>query len=314
MSATFNLLSDSTCDFSLEDAQRLNVTILPFTYTEAGKPDGGFHGIDDQFQTRSAHEFYDAIRNGATPMTSQPSPLVFEEAFRAALDTGLPSVLFCITSALSGGFNGAVSALDRLKEEMGVDELPIYIIDSGVTSTAQYLLVEEAARRRDAGATAEEVFQWALEARHRLHSIFMVDSLDTLQRGGRLPKTVALVAGALDAKPLLHFNIDGSLGVVGVARGRVKGIKKLVKHYAEAHLDDGCGPVVSIGNADCPADLDRLAELLKEQNPDLRVMTSTIGPTIGCHVGPGMISCCFWGADRRTSKESKKVKGFRRNA
>ena len=302
MAALFNLLSDSTCDFSLEDSTRMGVTILPFTYTEAGKADGGFHGTDDQFQSRSAHEFYQAIRDGAAPMTSQPSQLVFEDAFRAALETGLPSVLFCITSGLSGGYNGACTALDRLKEELGKDDLPIYIVDCTVTSTAQYLLVEQAARMRDNGATAKEVYEWALEARYHVQTLFMVDSLDTLQRGGRIPKGVAAVASALDAKPMLSFNLDGTLKIVGVSRGRNKGIKRLVKFYEENHDSEQYGPVVAIGNADCSDDLERYAEMLRKADPSVRIMTSNIGPTIGCHVGPGMMSCVFWGADRRTGK------------
>ena len=310
MAALFNLLSDSTCDFSVDDSTRMGVTILPFTYTEAGKEGGGFHGIDDQFQERTPHEFYEAIRNGATPMTSQPSQLVFEVAFRAALDTGLPSVLFCITSGLSGGYNGAVTALDRLKEELGRDDLPIYIVDCGVTSTGQYLLVEEAARMREAGATAREVYDWALEARYNVRVLFMVDSLETLHRGGRIPKSVALVAGALDAKPLLNFNLDGTLGIVGVTRGRAKGMKKLVRFYAENHGDD-YPPVVAIGNADCPEDLERLRTMLLEEDPTVRVLTSNIGPTIGCHVGPGMLSCVCWGPDRRQDKARGRVKGVR---
>lgn len=311
MPAKFILMSDSPCDFSVEDSERLDVETLPFTYTEAGKEDGGFHGIDDQFRSRTPHEFYEAIRHGAMPMTSQPSQMVFEEAYRKALDAGMPLVLFCISTGISGGYNGAVAALDRLKEELGRDDLPIYVVDTLIASTAQYLLVEQAARMRDAGATAEEVYEWALEARYHVHVTFTVENLDTLHRGGRVPKTVALVAGALDAKPLLHFDVDGKLGIVGVTRGRAKSIKRLVKHYAEAHTDEGFGSCIAIGNADCPEDLERLRELLLEVDPDAEILTSNIGPTIGCHVGPGMISCCFWGTDRRKSKATGKVKGVR---
>lgn len=314
MSRLFNIISDSTCDFSLEDSKRMDVTILPFTYTEAGKPDGGFHGADDQFQSRTPHEFYEAIRLGAAPMTSQPSQLIFESAFKAALETGLPTIVFCISSGLSGGYNGAVTALDRIKEELGKDDLPIYIIDCLITSTPMYLLVEEAVRRRDAGQTVEQVVEWAQSARFHARTIFMVDNLDALHRGGRIPKAVAIVGGMLDAKPLLNFNLDGSLGVIGVTRGRAKGIKKLAQHYEKYHVNDPYGPVVAIGNADCPEDLDHLEKLLRKVEPDVRVLRSNIGPTIGCHVGPGMVSCCFWGEDRHASRGYGKVKGLRQDS
>lgn len=311
--AQFNLLSDSPCDFSVEDSQRLNVPCLPFTYTEAGKPDGGFHGEDDLFATRTPHEFYEAIRNGATPMTSQPSQLVFEDAFRACAKTGKPTLLITISSGISGGYNGACTARDRVIEELGEENVPpIYIVDSLIASTCQYLLVEECAQRRDRGEEAKDVYQWALEARYYIRTIFMVDNLDTLHRGGRIPKTVAVVAGALDAKPLLNFNLDGSLGIIGITRGRHKGIKKLVEHYEKYGNDSFCDShKVTIGNADCPKDLGRLEKKLKDVNPEAVVLPSNIGPTIGCHVGPGMLSCCFWGDDRRKGKGYGKVRGLK---
>ncbi len=299
MSVKFNLLSDSTCDFTAEESRRNNVTILPFTYTEAGKPDGGFHGVDDQFQSRTPHEFYQAIRDGATPMTSQPSQLVFEQAFREALETGLPTVLFCISSGLSGGYNGAVTALDRLKEELGKDDLPIYIVDTLLAATPMYLLVRQAVKMRDEGAEAREVYEWALEARYNVQTLVVVNSLETLQRGGRIPKSVAVVAGALDAKPVLDMKTDGTLRVVGVTRGMKKGLKRLVKFYADSYHEDAYEQIINIGNADYQEEVDHLIELLKKADPNAQIVVTNIGPTIGCHVGPDMISMSFWGADRR---------------
>ena len=310
MSAKFVLMSDSTCDFSREDAERMDVRCLPFTYTEAGRPDGGLHGEDDLFQARSAHEFYGAIRQGAVPMTSQPSQMVFEQTFRELADGGRPAVLFCISSGISGGYNGAVTALERVEEELG-RKLPILVVDSLLASTAFYLLLEQAVRLRDEGREAQEVYDWAQDARYHVRTIFMVDNLDTLHRGGRIPKTVALVAGALDAKPLLNFNLDGSLGIIGITRGRRKGMRKLAEHYAQYHRDNQYAPTVCIGDADCEADRARLAALLEEVQPGVRVQPSTIGPTIGCHVGPGMLSCCFWGDDRREGKGYGRVRGLR---
>ena len=313
MSVKCNIMCDSTCDFTAEQAKERGVTILPFHYVEAGKPDGGLCGDDDLFQSRSAHEFYDAIRHGATPMTSQPSQLEYDEAFQAAYESGVPTVLFCISSGISGGYNGAVMSLDRLKEAHPDEEVRIYVVDSLIASTALTLLVREACNKRDEGLNAEQLVAWAEEARFRVHTLFMVDNLDALHRGGRLPKGVAVIGDALDVKALLHFNLDGTLGIRSVARGRKKGLRKLVDYYDKNHVladeQNACG----VGDADVADDGFSVASELRRLDDTLEVLRPTIGPTIGAHVGPGMVSCVFWGTDRRNDKQVTKVKGVRQS-
>ncbi len=311
MAVKCRIMCDSTCDLSAERAAELDVKIIPFHYVEAGKPDGGLAGDDDLFQTRTAHEFYDAIRRGACPMTSQPSQLEYDEAFQEAYDSGIPTVLFCISSGISGGYEGAVTSLNRFKEAHPDEDVRIYVIDSLVASTALNLLIEEACHQRDAGLNAEELVLWANEARYRVHAIFMVENLDALHRGGRIPKGVSLVGDALDVKAILHFNLDGSLGIRSVARGRKKGIRKLVEHFDKSRIIEPYGHVVCVGDADAPNDGYVIASELRAVDQELEVLRSTIGPTIGCHVGPGMVSCCFWGADRRGDKAVGRVKGVR---
>ena len=299
MSAICNIMCDSTCDFTAEQAAERNVTILPFHYIEAGKPDGGLCGDDDLFQSRCAHDFYDAIRNGAAPMTSQPSQLEYDEAFKAAYESGVPTVMFCISSGISGGYNGAVASLDRLKEAHPGEEVRIYVVDTLIASTALTLLLNEACNKRDAGASAEDIVAWAEEARFRVRVMFMVENLDALHRGGRIPKGVAVVGDALGVKPMLHFNLDGTLGICGVARGRKKGLRKLVEHYKKNVVHGDEANVVAVGDADVPEDGFNVAAELRAFDETLEVLRPTIGPTIGSHVGPGMVSCVFWGKDRR---------------
>ena len=299
MSAICNIMCDSTCDFTAKQAAERNVTILPFHYVEAGKPDGGLSGDDDLFQSRCAHDFYDAIRNGAAPMTSQPSQLEYDEAFQAAYESGVPTVMFCISSGISGGYNGAVASLDRLKENHPGEQIPIYVVDTLIASTALTLLLNEACNKRDAGASAEQIVAWAEEARFRVRVMFMVENLDALHRGGRIPKGVAVVGDALGVKPLLHFNLDGTLGICGVARGRKKGLRKLVEHYKKNVVHGDEANVVAVGDADVPEDGFNVAAELRAFDETLEVLRPTIGPTIGSHVGPGMVSCVFWGKDRR---------------
>ena len=311
MAVTCNIMCDSTCDFTADQAAARGVRILPFHYTEANKPDGGLSGDDDLFQSRSAHEFYDAIRHGACPMTSQPSQLEYDEAFRAAYESGVPTVLFCITSGLSGGYEGALMSLQRLKDAHPDEEVRIYVVDSGVASTALTLLLNEACNKRDEGMNAEQLVMWAEEARYHVHTLFMVDNLDALHRGGRLPKGVAVIGDALDVKALLHFNLDGTLGIRAVARGRRKGMRRLVDYFQKNRELEPYGHVVAVGDADVAEDGFNVASELKRMDPELRVLRPTIGPTIGSHVGPGMLSCCFWGDDRRNDKQVTKVKCVR---
>lgn len=299
MNEQCRILSDSTCDLSARRAAELGVGILPFHYIEAGVEGGGLHGDDDLFTSISAHEFYDAIRAGAHPLTSQPSQLEFQESFLKVFEEGVPTVLFCISSGISGGCEGALSTLRRLQDEHPGAHTPIYIIDTLSASTPMNLLIEAACKRRDAGCTAEEIFRWAEDAKWRLQTLFMVDDLDALHRGGRVPKTVATVGGALDVKPLLTFDLSGRLSMTGIARGRRKGLAKLSRNFIAKHANGEDGLIVAIGDSDCPDDGDRLAQEIAATMPNVRVLRSTIGPTIGSHVGPGMVSCCFWGDDRR---------------
>lgn len=297
--AKFYLMTDSPCDFSPEMVKETGIGIFHFTYTEAGKADGGFHGVDDLFVSRTPHEFYEAIRHGAQPMTSQPSQMEFEKAFKERAKADLPTVYLAFSSGISGCYEGACTALERVKDELGEPHLPIYIVDCKIGSTSQYLFIVEAIRQRDKGLTAQEMVAWAEEARYYVHTIFMVDNLDTLHRGGRIPKSVAVVGGALDVKPLLTFDLDGALSIIAVSRGRKKGIKRMANFYRKLHSTDMLSSAVAIGNADCPRDAERMANEVTKINDSAIPMISTIGPTIGCHVGPGMLSCCFWGPDRR---------------
>ena len=295
-----NLITDSCCDLSQEFLENNNVRVLNFTYAEADGNPEGLNGVDDLFESLTAHEFYDAMRMGAQPMTSQPSPAAFEQAFREAIASGVPAVYISLSSGISGCYEGALSVLERLKEELGPD-IPVYVVDSKMGSTAQALLVAEAVRQRDKGLTAPEMVRWLEEARYYVQIIFMVDDLKALHRGGRIPAGVAIAGSVLDVKPLLTFDLDGTLAMTGVARGRKKAMRKIAEFYRKNHGTATYENVATLGNADCPQDMRHLRDALLKEDDSLMFLETSIGPTIGCHVGPGMLSCCFWGGDRRAS-------------
>ena len=300
MTAKFNLFVDSCCDLTKEFLDANNVDVFHFTYVDRKDPEGGLSGVDDLFVSRTPGEFYGAMRAGAEPMTSQPSQAEFENAFRAAAESGVPTVYLAFTSGLSGCYEGAVTALERIKEEKGQD-VEIYVVDSKQASTALTVLVLESIRQRDKGLTAQEFVRWAEETRYFVHTIVMVDDLKSLSRGGRIPSGVAVIGSLLDVKPMLTIDVDGKLAMAGMARGRKKAMRKFVEFYNKNHVPSEYDNVVCLGNADCAADMRHFAKMLTKEDDSALIVETNIGPTIGCHVGPGMMSCCFWGTDRRSS-------------
>lgn len=114
MQYSYNIIVDSPCEITADFAKANQLKVLHFTYTE-GNGDEGLCGVDDLFVSRTAHEFYEAMRNGAAPQTSQPSQHEFESAFREAIESGIPAVYLAFDSGISGCYEGACMALDRLR-------------------------------------------------------------------------------------------------------------------------------------------------------------------------------------------------------
>lgn len=292
MAAQCNLIIDSCCDLPLSMLQIEGVDTLNFNYVM----NDGDHE-DDFYQSITPHEFYEKIRNGETPSTSQASPAATEAAWRRAAESGIPTVYLCFSSALSSNYSTAAALLTQVKEEF--PDAPLYLVDLMIGSTPEGLLVLEALRQRDSGLSAEELVEWAEQARYFVQTAFMVDDLDALHRGGRIPASVAAAGSALNVKPLLTFDTSGHLALTGAARGRKKGLKQMAEFFAKEHDTQGGSPVVLIGNADCPKDAEALRDLLAKQDESITVVQHNIGATIGSHVGPGMVSISFWGGDRR---------------
>lgn len=302
-----NLIIDSCCDLPAAVVDREGVTLLKFPFVMDGTT-----REDDLFQSMSAQEFYGAMRNGAEPTTSQLSVPMLTEVFTRAIESGVPTVYLSFSSGLSGSFDVAMLVCERLLAEHPDAEL--YPVDTHLASIAEGLLVYEAINQREKGLTARELASWAEEARYFVNEEFMVDDLEALRRGGRIPSSVAMAGSVLDVKPLLNIDLTGHLGLVGVARGRKKGIKQLVEYYQKYVSDQGPQHCVVIGHSDCPKDAQRLKDALEKVDDNILFLESSIGPVIGSHVGPDMLAVVFWGCDKRENvsvadRIARKVKG-----
>ena len=289
-----NLIIDSCCDLPFELVDKPGVELIRFPYIIDGE-----EKVDDMYRTTTPKDFYDTMRDRKklAPTTAQVPTTTLHEAFRKAYESGMPTVYLSFSSGLSGSFDTACMVRDKLAEEYPDGE--VHIVDTLLASIAEGLLVLAAIEQRNAGLSASELVTWAEEARWYVNAQFMVDDLESLHRGGRIPSSIAHAGSRLDVKPLLGFDLKGGLSMVGMSRGRKKGVRAMVDYFRKRSDSDRVARKVIVGNADCAGDAKRFrAELLKVE--DGLVFTETsIGPVIGSHVGPGMVACAFWGPDRR---------------
>ena len=266
-----NLIIDSCCDLPAEVVAGEGIDVIEFPYISS---------------------------KGEQPSTAQVPVPVFKEVFTRALESGIPTVYLSFTSGLSGSFDTACLVAEGLREQYPHGEL--YLVDTTLASIAQGLLTYEAIRQRARGLSAVELVEWVNEAKYFINEMFMVDDLNALKRGGRIPASVAFAGSKLDVKPMLDIALDGTLSLVGVARGRKKGIRQMADFYKkrieqvqnERHR-------VLIGHSDCQKDVERLKDELRKIDDELAFLECNIGPVIGSHVGPGMLALVFWGVDSR---------------
>lgn len=306
MAQDYMLIVDSCCDLPFEYLDKPYIELVQFPYIMSD----GQHS-DDLYQSVTPKQFYDGMRSGEMPTTSQLSMLRVMELFTAAAKAGKPAVFLCFTSGLSGSYNSCCLAKEQVLSEYPGAEL--YVVDTKLASIAEGLLVYEAVKQCEKGLTASELAAWAEEAINYVNHMFMIEDLEILRRGGRISGTVAFAGAALDVKPMLYIDIDGKLGLTGVARGRKKGMRQLADLYAKTAIQQGTSQTVIVGHADCPKDAEKLGELVRKVDASADVRICNIGPVIGSHVGPDMLALVFWGEDRRDNlsladRIAKKVK------
>ena len=178
-------------------------------------------------------------------------------------------------------------------------DFELYVVDNSLPCSCGELLAIEAVRQRAAGLSAKQLAQWANEAKTCVHGYFTLDNLDALAAGGRIPPAAAQLSSKLDIKPELSFDLSGSLTLLGVNRGRKKALKSLVKSFKENYVQDPIMPIV-IMSTDAEKDADWLEAAIRKEDgcSDITVIRGSVGPSIGSHVGPGMVGVGFWGINR----------------
>lgn len=281
------IITDTASDLSVEEAKKINVTLLPMTITFDDK------SYLDRFEL-STDEFYDLLsKSKDLPRTSQINPACFEEEFKKAKDAGDDVIAITMSGELSGTYQSACIAASEFDN--------VYVIDTKEVSVGVQCVVRYALSLVEKGFDAKKIYEILCEDVPRVKIVALLDTLDYLKKGGRISPTVAFAGSILSIKPAVTV-IDGKVEIIGKARGSKNGNNFLIQTINNSGGIDFSKPVLLAYSGTDRTLLDQYikdSHSLWEDNikeEDLKIFN--IGSTVGTHVGPGAIAVAFFPLDK----------------
>ena len=272
------IIIDSTADLVPELKSRLTVVPLTVRFDDAEYIDGVT--IDHQ-------RFYKMLAESNTlPTTSQATPEAFDRVFRT-LEPGEGAVVLTLASTLSGTCQSAMIAASEYEN--------IYVVDTGSVTIGAGILAELALRLAEEGKPAADIAAQLEQEKRRIRIVAMVDTLEYLQKGGRVSKALAFAGGLLNIKPVLSV-ANGEITILGKARGSKQGNSLVVTEIQKAGGVDFDMPIMLGYTGLSDALLQKYiadSAALWESNPKA-TRTTIIGSVIGTHAGPGAIAVAFF--------------------
>ena len=270
------IICDSTCDLIPALKERVGITHLTVHFGEE-------HFVDGVELT--AHDFYEKLAaSKVMPSTSQATPFDFGQTFEEAVHAGHEVVCITCSSGLSGTYQSAVIAADDFDGK-------VFVVDSRNIALSSAIMVEYALRLADEGKSAAAIAEALTAIREKVHLFAVVDTLEYLQRGGRVSKAVAIAGGMLAIKPIIGI-VDGKVEMIGKARGN-KAANRLMNQEAEKLGIDLTKPVlVGYTGVDDTLLGKYMAEcegFWPEGTPAM-----VVSGVVGAHAGPGAVAVAFF--------------------
>ncbi len=278
--STVTIVTDSTAGLTDDYARAHDVRVVPLYIRMDGE--NYRDGVDI---TPAA--FYERLPHCATlPVTSQPSVGDFAEAYHKAVADGAESI---ISIHISTGISGTVNSA-RLAAEQ-VPDVPIEVVDTLCVSASLQLAVETAVHARSLGGNLQQVRAATDQEVALQRTVFTVDTLEYLYKGGRIGGAAALFGSLLQLKPLLYFN-EGRIDALERVRQSNRAMRRMVE-VMEGWLPEGEPVKAILMEAACPERAEALIALLRESRVHMiEYQVASLSPVIGAHVGNGTLGLC----------------------
>jgi DegV family protein with EDD domain len=275
------IVLDSTADFPEAPRRFPNWRIVPL-YVRFGDESR------KDYVEITPEEFYARLRTAAElPTTSQPTPGDFLATYEELTAYDRIYVLN-ISAKLSGTHQSAVTAAAEVGDK-------VRAVDTGSASAAVAMLGLAIQRRLERGTTDHEIDELVAGYRADAGLLFTVDTLEFLQKGGRIGRAAAFAGNLLHVKPILTIE-DGEVLPLKRVRGNQKAVQEFARVFEE-RTTDSPSLRVGIAAADAPDRIETLRKLVADVRPQAQVeIATTLGPVVGTHAGPGTVGF-FWFED-----------------
>jgi DegV family protein with EDD domain len=279
-SNTIAIIADSTCDIPDALVERYGIIIVPHMI---------FWGADqyhDRVDLQPVDFYHRLSTDSQRPTTSQASLLDFQQAYEKAAKEGAQHiVVLTVSSAMSGAFRTAQNAAEGCS-------IPVTAIDSkGPTMTLGWQTLA-AARARDAGADLDSILRRVEQVRSKLVQYVGMDTLEYLQRGGRIGNAMKWVGTLLQVKPLVSINHQsGLVEPVWLARTH-RAMKEMLYSKFFESLAGGKNLRVAVLHGNAPEEAEEMAERIRAEFDPLELIVNITGPVLGINTGPKALALC----------------------
>jgi len=267
------IVTDSVADLPPQVAEEFGITVVPLVVR---------FGTDlyrDSLDL-SPDQFYEKLRTSrALPATSVPPPAAFADAYNKLAEKTNEIVVISLTSKLSATCQVALQAAGLMKRRCRVE-----VLDSQWAVMAQGFIAIAAAKAAQAGASLDEVLDVARHTMHRVGMCAAFDTLEYLERGGRIGKAQAFLGSLLKVNPIIGIK-DGETYPLARERSRVKAIDYLYNFAASFGNVEGLAVEYAIDSDEA----NRLVRRLHSKYPQVPIYLCRASPVIGTHTGPGLI-------------------------
>jgi len=278
------IVTDSVADLPPQIAEEFGITVVPLVVRFG--TDLYRDGLD-----LSPDQFYEKLKTSKVlPATSVPPPAAFADAYDKLAEKTNKIVVTSVTSKLSATYQVALQAVGLMKKQCRVE-----VLDSQWAVMAQGFIAIAAARAAQSGASLDEVLDVARHTMHRVDMHAAFDTLEYLERGGRIGKAQAFLGSLLKVNPIIGMK-DGEVHPLARERSRAKAIDYLYNFAASFGNVEG----LAVEYATDLDEANRLVQRLHSKYPQAPIYLSRASPVIGTHTGPGLIVVTVFG-DRQAS-------------